>query len=233
MKQIIFILLTVFSVTSFAQIGEKNFIDQNYIEVTGQAEMEVVPNEIYLQILINEKDYKGKQEVQQLEKSMIDKLTEIGIDVSKQLVIKDMASNFQKYWLRGAETNSIKEYQLKVTDAKTAGRVIQELEALGISNISIEKVDHSEIEKLKTEVKVNAVKAAKEKAVALTNAVGQNIGRAIYIQEINNQIYRAQMSSVSNMVVRDVAKMEANQQPDIEFEKIKLEYSILVRFAME
>jgi uncharacterized protein YggE len=233
MKQIIFILLTVFSVTSFAQIGEKNFIDQNYIEVTGQAEMEVVPNEIYLQILINEKDYKGKQEVQQLEKSMIDKLTEIGIDVSKQLVIKDMASNFQKYWLRGAETNSIKEYQLKVTDAKTAGRVIQELEALGISNISIEKVDHSEIEKLKTEVKVNAVKAAKEKAVALTNAVSQNIGRAIYIQEINNQIYRAQMSSVSNMVVRDVAKMEANQQPDIEFEKIKLEYSILVRFAME
>jgi hypothetical protein len=233
MKQIIFILLTVFSVTSFAQIGEKNFIDQNYIEVTGQAEMEVVPNEIYLQILINEKDYKGKQEVQQLEKSMIDKLTEIGIDVSKQLVIKDMASNFQKYWLRGAETNSIKEYQLKVTDAKTAGRVIQELEALGISNISIEKVDHSEIEKLKTEVKVNAVKAAKEKAVALTNAVGQNIGRAIYIQEINNQIYRAQMSSVSNMVVRDVAKMEADQQPDIEFEKIKLEYSILVRFAME
>lgn len=233
MKQIIFILLTVFSVTSFAQIGEKNFIDQNYIEVTGQAEMEVVPNEIYLQILINEKDYKGKQEVQQLEKSMIDKLTEIGIDVSKQLVIKDMASNFQKYWLRGAETNSIKEYQLKVTDAKTAGRVIQELEALGISNISIEKVDHSEIEKLKTEVKVNAVKAAKEKAVALTNAVSQNIGRAIYIQEINNQIYRAQMSSVSNMVVRDVAKMEADQQPDIEFEKIKLEYSILVRFAME
>ena len=233
MKQIIFILLTVFSVTSFAQIGEKNFIDQNYIEVTGQAEMEVVPNEIYLQILINEKDYKGKQEVQQLEKSMIDKLTEIGIDVSKQLVIKDMASNFQKYWLRGAETNSIKEYQLKVTDAKTAGQVIQELEALGISNISIEKVDHSEIEKLKTEVKVNAVKAAKEKAVALTNAVSQNIGRAIYIQEINNQIYRAQMSSVSNMVVRDVAKMEADQQPDIEFEKIKLEYSILVRFAME
>ena len=233
MKHLIFILLTAITVTSFAQIGEKNFIDQNYIEVTGQAEMEVVPNEIYLQILVNEKDFKGKQEVQQIEKSMIDKLTEIGIDVSKQLAIKDMASNFQKYWLRGAEVNSVKEYQLKVADAKTAGRSIQELEALGISNISIEKVDHSEIEKLKTEVKINAIKAAKEKAAALTHAIGQEVGKAIYIQEMNNQIYRAQMSAVANIKVRGIAGMEMEQQPDIEFEKIKLEYSILARFAME
>ncbi len=232
MKHTILILFTALTISSFAQMGEKNFIDQNYIEVTGKAEMEVVPNEIYLQIFVNEKDFKGKQEVQQIEKSMIQKLTDIGIDVSKQLAIKDMASNFQKYWLRGAEINSSKEYQLKVADAKTAGRAIQELESLGLSNISVEKVDHSEIEKFRTEVKINAIKAAKEKAAALTNAIGQNVGKAIYIQEINNQLYQ-QPQRMSNIVVRGVAKMEMDQQPDIEFEKIKLEYSILVRFAIE
>ncbi len=233
MKHIILILLTVLTITSFAQNGEKNFIDQNYIEVTGKAEMEVLPNEIYLQIFVNEKDFKGKQEVQQIEKSMIQKLTDIGIDVSKQLAIKDMASNFQKYWLRGAEINSSKEYQLKVADAKTAGRAIQELEKLGLSNISVEKVDHSEIEKFKTEVKINAIKAAKEKAVALTNAIGQNVEKAIYIQEMDNQLYRAQMAPMSNIMVRGMAKMEMDKEPDVEFEKIKLEYSILVRFAIE
>ena len=233
MKHIIFILFTTLAITSFAQMGEQNFIDQNYIEVTGQAEMEVVPNEIYLQILVNEKDFKGKQEVQQIEKSMIQKLTDIGIDVSKQLAIKDMASNFQKYWLRGAEANSIKEYQLKLADAKTAGQAIQELESLGLSNISIEKVDHSEIEKFKTEVKINAIKAAKEKAVALTNAIGQDVGKAIYIQELNNQIYRAQMTAEANIKIRGLAGLEMDQQPDIEFEKIKLEYSILARFVIE
>ena len=204
MKNFLLILLVALTIPSFAQIGEKNFIDQPYIEVNGQAEMEVVPNEIYLQILVNEKDFKGKQELQQIEKSMIKKLTDIGIDVSTQLAIKDMASNFQKYWLRGAEANSIKEYQLKVADAATAGRTIQELEALGLSNISIEKVDHSEIEKLKTEVKINAVKAAKEKAAALTNAIGQEVGKAIYIQEMNNPIYRAQ---VSNLAIKGMALM--------------------------
>lgn len=231
MKHLLLTLFTALTITSFAQIGEKNFIDQNYIEVTGQAEMEVVPNEIYLQILVNEKDFKGKQEVEQLEKSMIQKLTEIGIDVAEQLAIKDMASSFQKYWLRGAEAMSIKEYQLKVADATTAGRAIQELETLGLSNIAIEKVDHSEIEKLKTEVKINAVKAAKEKADALTGAIGQKAGKAIYIQELNNQMYRAQ---VSNLSIRGMAMMEKdNQAPNIEFEKLILEYSILVRFAIE
>ncbi len=232
MRQLLLILFIALTFNSYAQIGEKNFIDQNYIEVNGQAEMEVIPNEIYLRILVNEKDFKGKQEVQQLEKSMIQKLTDIGIDVSTQLAIKDMASNFQKYWLRGVETNSVKEYQLKVAEAKTAGRVIQELEALGISNISIEKVDHSEIEKLKMEVKVNAIKAAKEKASSLTNAIGQDVGKAIFIQEMNNQMYQ-QLPRLSNVSIRGVGKMEADQQPDIEFEKIKLEYSILVRFAIE
>ena len=40
---------------SRAQTGEKNFIDQNYIEVTGTAEMEIVPDEIYLKIVLSEK----------------------------------------------------------------------------------------------------------------------------------------------------------------------------------
>ncbi|MBN2636674.1 MAG: SIMPL domain-containing protein, partial [Prolixibacteraceae bacterium] len=117
--------------------------------------------------------------------------------------------------------------------ATTAGRAIQELETLGLSNIAIEKVDHSEIEKLKTEVKINAIKAARDKADALTNAIGQNTRKAIYIQEINNQMYRAQMSAVANIKIRGVTDMEMDQQPEIEFEKILLDYSILVRFAIE
>ncbi len=238
MKKFILIIFTVLTLNSFSQTGEKNFIDQNYIEVTGKAEMEIVPNEIYLKIVVNENELKSKQELQEVEKSMIEKLSEIGIDVSKQLAIRDMASNFQKYWLKGSEINSVKEYQLMVENAKIAGQVILELESLGLSNISIEKIEHSEIQKFRTEVKIMAMKAAKEKAISLTTAIDQNIGKAIYIQEMNNQVYNAlqgQVAGLSNIVVRgygytDKSKME---QPEIEFEKIKLEYSILARFEIE
>lgn len=237
MKSLLFIVFAVFALNCLAQ-SEKNFIDQNYIQVKGKAEMEIVPDEIYLQIVVDEDDFKGKQEVQKVEKSMLKKLSELGVDVSKQLAVKDMASNFKKYWLKGQQVNATKEYLLKVSDAKTAGRVIQEFAELGVSNISIEKIAHSEIQKYRQEVKVNAMKAAKEKAASLTTAIGQKVGKAIYIEEIDNNFYtglRTKNAELSNIVVRGYGiddEMEMDE-PEIEFEKIKLEYSILARFAIE
>ncbi|MCW3787570.1 SIMPL domain-containing protein [Plebeiibacterium sediminum] len=235
MKKIVLILFALISLNSFAQ--NKNFIDQNYIEVTGKAELEVVPNEIYLKIFIDEKDLKGKDNLEDLEKQMIKKLEGIGIDISKDLSVKDMASNFKNYWIKGKEIHSSKEYQLKVSDAKTAGAVFQELEAINISNIRIEKVDHSDIDEYKQKVKVLAIKAAKQKAIALTKEIGQTTGKAIYIQELNNRVYRAMQSyetgAASNIMVRGTTSLAKMAVPDIEFEKIQLEYSILVRFTLD
>jgi uncharacterized protein YggE len=87
------ILLLIVPLAVAAQ--EKNFIDQNYIEVNGTSEMEVIPDMIYLHILINEKDNKNKTALADRERSMIQKLKEIGINTDKDLVIKEMGSNFQ------------------------------------------------------------------------------------------------------------------------------------------
>ena len=68
--------------------------------------------------------------------------------------------------------------------------VFQELESLGISNINIERIDHSELDKFREEVKVAAIKAAKQKAEALAGAIDQSIGKAIYILEQDYQLYQ-------------------------------------------
>jgi len=70
--------------------------------------MEVNPNEIYLKIFLNEKDFNGKRSLQELEKALIDKLTEIDIDVNKQLSIINVASNFGNYWLKRSKINTSK-----------------------------------------------------------------------------------------------------------------------------
>ncbi|MBK7869291.1 MAG: hypothetical protein IPJ74_00735 [Saprospiraceae bacterium] len=44
MKNLLLLLLCL-PLFSHAQSGVKNFIDQPYIEVTGKAEMEIVPDE--------------------------------------------------------------------------------------------------------------------------------------------------------------------------------------------
>jgi uncharacterized protein YggE len=230
MKTILTFLFLFASLISFSQ-GNKNFIDQNYIEVTGKAELEIVPDEIYIQIFISETDYKGKETLEMLEKSMLKKLQEIGIDLKKDFAVKDMSSNFKNYWLKKHDIFTSKQYQLIVHTAPVAGHVFRELEALGISNISIEKVDHSEIEKFKKEVKVNAIKVGRENAVSLAEAIGQTVGKALYIRE-NEPFFPMQANTIM-MRSKSEAMDEAYTEPDLEFEKIKLEYSVQVFFELK
>lgn len=235
MKKIFLGLLIIPFLTN-GQTGEKNFIDQNYIEVTGKAETEISPDLIYIKILINEKDNKSKTPLADRENTMLSKLKEIGIDINKDLLIKDISSNFKYYWLTKSEILLSKEYQLLVRDGKTASKVFIELENIGISTVSIDRLDNSNIQKYRKEVKIDAVKAAKEKAESLANAIGQDIGRAIYIQEleraaptVSNRILIRGASSLSNSSLYGSRAPE----PDIDFEKIILEYSIICRFELK
>jgi uncharacterized protein len=224
---------------SFAVNGqnEKNFIDQNYIMVTGKAEMEITPDEIYLKIVLNEKDIKN-QTLQETENDMMSKFQEIGIDIKKDLAIADFASNFKNYWIITSDVVLTKEYRLLLHDAKTVGNVFVELQKLGISNISIDKVDNSKLTEYKKAVKIDAIKAAQEKARSLAMAINQDIGRAIYIEEVDYNIINTLSGKVGGIQVRGVSSnvISAGQnkpEPEIEFEKILLESTILVHFELK
>ena len=235
MKHIFFVLSILISTVAFGQNGEKNFIDQNYIEVTGKAIMEVTPDEIYLKILINEKEIKGKSFIE-LENLMIAKLQEIGVETKKDLSIKDYSSNFKNYWIIKSDIVLTKEYQLLVREAKVAGTVFQELQKLGISNISIDRIENSKIQEYRKEVKINAIKAAQEKANSLAIAINQTIGKAIYIQELENNYMNSLTGKVAGLQIRGANSYTSSSnsyEPDIEFEKIKLDYSIIVRFELK
>lgn len=237
MKKLIIGLLLSASVVGFAQTGEKNFIDQNYIEVTGKAELEIVPDMIYLKIILSDKDNKDRLSLPEIEKRVINKLSELDIDVNKDLSLMNFMSGLKSDWFK---TNVAlkKQYQLIVRNTKTLQKVFFEFQNLGISTVSIEKLDHSNIEQYRKDVKVSAVKVAKEKAEMLAVALNQKIGKAIYVQELDI----AYQNVSSNVFVRGIGsnlKYSSNSAAadeagiDIEFEKIKVEGKFLVRFTLE
>ena len=210
---------------------EKNYLDRPYIEVQGEAKLLVVPDEIYIRILLQETD-KQKVKVEVLERNMVRELKALGIDVEKQLSVSDMASNFRHYWIKNSTIRTSKEYQLKLGTADMAGKVFQRLEAIGISNLSIIRTDHSQIEQLKMEVKKNAVKNAKDKAQEMASAIGQSVGAALNIVEYNNSPVRYNLAMKSRaMVAMDEAVLEEDA-PQLEFEKIELNYSVMARFDL-
>ena len=108
---------------------------------------------------------------------------------------------------------------------------------LGISNVSKSKVDHSKIEEFQKEVKINAIKAAKEKAGFLSSSLGQSIGKAIYIQEPDNRNSVNALSdraAGANVHLRGSGSLlSESPEPGVEFEKIELGYGILVRFGIK
>jgi len=93
------ILLMLLGVTMHSQNGTKNFIDQPYIEVFGQFETEVIPNEIYLNIILNENDKKGKINIEKQENQLIVALKKLNINTDKNLFIKDFDDSYKKKFL--------------------------------------------------------------------------------------------------------------------------------------
>ena len=219
--------LTLLCLQSYAQT--KNFIDKPYLETTAVVDTLVVPDRIYFSILITEADTRGKISVEELENRMNTKLIALGIDTKKQLFLSDAASNFKNYFLRGKDILKNKVYTLLVYDAETAGRVIVGLESIDISNVQLTKTEYSKMEQLQLELKQKAVGKAKLQGEYLLNPLNQNLGKAIYISDMNYTIYR---SEVADFKVRTMAAQE--QAPiDIEFEKIKIESRINITFAIE
>ena len=226
-------ILLLIPILSYAQTGQKNFIDQNYIEVIGKAEMEIVPDIIDMKIVINEKDTKGKTSLNDLESAMFSRLKEMEFDLEKDLAVKDLTSSLKYHVLFKTDIELSKEYILTVKDANSAARVITGLEEIGVSNIEVARLDHTEIEKFRKDVKISAIKAAKTKAGYLAEAVDQDIGRALYFEEVQN--VPANYAANSNIMIRGYGgyASSSSKLPDIEFEKIRLTSAIKVRFALQ
>jgi len=226
--------LTILFISFFiaGQAQTKTFIDQPYIEVAGNADTMVTPDEIYIKIDISESDTKNKTSVEQLERNMFDALKAMGIDVEKNLTTSDISSNFKNYFLRGKNVVKSKEYMLKVKDAVTATNVFIKLEDLGISNSSIDHVDYSQMEKMKNLMRTKAVENAKARALALTKPLHQEIGPAIYISD--NEVYPMRSMDRQAKINLYQANSDTLQElPKIDFEKIEVSANINAKFILK
>lgn len=230
----ILLLIGLITICSTAIGQTKNFIDQPYVETTAKVDTLVTPDRIYLSILISESDTKGRQTVEELEQLMANKLTDIGIELNNQLVLSDLSSNFKKYFLRKQDILKAKSYELKVYDAKTAGRVIYELEGIGISNVDLERTEYSKIEELKLELKSKAVQKAKLQAEAMIKPLNQEIGNAIFISDLQTNIINALQGRVAGIEIYEYSKAKQEYESiSVEFEKIKIESKAEVKFEIE
>ena len=203
----------------------------SYIEVNGVAEREITPDKIYVNITINERDSKGKISVESQQRDMVAALKRLGIDVDKQLKVANLSSEFFK---KNTSVASAK-YQLQLGSSAEVGQVWQALSDLGISNVSILKVSHSEIGRYKEQVRIEAVRNARQNAETLAEAIGQRVGKCFYIYDSNSDVLPVMYDNA--MLMRSAkaygtAETAVEEEP-LEFKTIRLEYNVQTKFVLE
>ena len=223
-KFLVALTAMVFTLSATAQEAE------NYIQVNGLSEIEVVPNQIYLSIVLDESDTKGRQAIESQRREMVTLLKKIGIDTDKSLSIEDMSSN---YFKRG---NSLSKasYQLLLSSSEQVVKVYDSLATIGISDINIVRVSHSDIEQFKSQCRKEAMINAKKVATELAEAIGQSVGSCIYIYDANRDVTHTYHND--RIVMRAMAKATNEtttiEEEPIEFKKIKLSYSANAKFRI-
>ena len=225
------ILLAVAALVAFPAAAQMQEAYPSYIQTNGRAEMEITPDEFYLQIVINERDSKGKISVESQQREMIAALKKLGVDVDKQLKVANLSSEFFK---KNTSVASAK-YQLQLGSSAEVGQVWQALSDLGISNVSILKVSHSEIGRYKEQVRIEAVRNARQNAETLAEAIGQRVGKCFYIYDSNSDVLPVMYDNA--MLMRSAkaygtAETAVEEEP-LEFKTIRLEYNVQTKFVLE
>ena len=227
-----FAFVALFSISAMAQQVDL----RKKITVSGTAETEVTPDIIYISISLKEylKDgnSKKKVEINDLETQLYNAIQTAGIAKENLMINNISGYNTVAEKKKNPDFLVSKQYRLKVTDLNKWNSIIGAVDAKGVAYTNIDSYEYSKVEVLKKELKIKALQAAKAKAAYLVEALGNQLGSVIDIQEINNETY-PQSVYRTNMMMRTADAESAGPSAEIDFKKIKLSYVMNTVFEIK
>ncbi len=232
-----FFLLLAFTM-SLATQAQDNTIKQKTINVNGSANMEVVPDEIFVQVTLREYTKKNNS------KTDIETIRNNFLAAAKSIGLKDTDVSVQSYqgwdgnwwWYRknkrtDPDMKASITYQVKMPSVAKMDELVEKLDDEATENFSISKVSHSKLEEYKKQLKIAAVKSAKEKAIYLAGAIDEAVGEALTINEPNEINYYPQQYMMRAKA--EDASVSSEPPMNVDFKKIKLQYDVNVVFSLK
>lgn len=204
--------------------------DERYVQVTGYAQREVVPDKFTVAIELKESDTRGRRGVEEQERAMVAALEKVGIDTRTALALSYSSSD---YYRRGGSLLS-RSYELTLLSTEALTAAFDALSPLGLHSVELVRAESSRLEEIRSELRREAIINAQRQASELATAIGQSIGPCLTIIDYTSgsaPIFRMNMayksieeSAVANAVVESFAP---------EFRAIKLEHSLSAKFALQ
>ena len=245
MKKILAALVLIGAV-QIAAVNAQNTLNNPYpktITVSGSAELEIVPDEIYVQVDLREYEKKGsgKIDLETIKKNFFTACKTVGL-ADSVISVASYNGYDRNYWLlykkkKNPDMIASITYQIKFNNVSKMDELVKLLDDEATQNFSIVKTSHSKIAELRRALKIQAIKAAKDKAIYLSESIGEKAGEAVTVEEpVESEIY-PQSNYANNMMYKN--RMEtANEDVSenggqVDFQKIKLRYEVRAVFALK
>lgn len=231
MKKMLFIASALLMIGAGSAWAQNNNEQIPYVEINSSADTAVMPNKFRISISISEAPSKGKTTIAELERSVAKALNAAGVDIKKQLVITSQSNASGKR----KDIYQYKNYLLTLTEPNQVEAVFDELQANSISDASLSQSTRSDLKELQAQVRVKAMRNAQITASELAAALGQRIGKAIYIQSYSSA------PDLLNGMVRGLAMSKAatgnaiqeDALSNIKFNDVRINQNVTVRFVLE
>ena len=233
--------LSIASIDAIAQVPPALPPNQRTISVEGSAEMEIIPNEIYVTVTLREyeKRNSGKIDIETIKKNFLQNCRSIGLPDSLIKVDSYAGDSDFGWWKRNRKRDGLNSaiiYQIKFSSVDLIDKLVSILDDDATENFNIVRTSHSNIREFRKQLKIDAVKAAKAKASYLAEAIDEKIGSALTIIEPvddNSSSYNISNFNSLRLAQSNVAYDDKPNGSLIEFKKIRLRYAAQVVFALK
>lgn len=243
MKQLLFLVLAH---GFLLQARSQNAVNPypRTIKVNGSAEMEVVPDEIYVHVHLKEYEKKGtgKVSIDKIKTDFLAQVRQLGIPDSAVSIASYEGNDGNIWWKKKKKdpqmTASI-TYQLKLNSSAKIDQLVNVLDDDATEDFQIVRTSHSKILEFRKQLKISAVQAAKEKAQYLAAAIDEKVGEAITVNEPSDiSIVYQRSNPYENVMMNRVENARIQQGQDaegqgVDFKKIKLKFEVNAVFALK
>ncbi len=211
----------------------------NKIEVTGSAEMEVVPDEVYVSITLQEyrKENKSKVSIDEISRNFISTCEKAGIG-KERIEVQNMSGFDQSEWYvrkRKKEQPDLMQqtsYTIKFSSPGEIDRLANLLDDNATQNIYIIKTSHSKETEFRKQLKTQALQNAKAKASYMLEGIQSKAGKVIYVREIEATDMAYPMYKNAMLMANSV--MESGGANDgLNFKKIKYHFDVEAHFEIQ
>lgn len=238
MKKIILALSACLMIMTIHAQTIDNTIKQRTINVNGHSELEITPDEIYVDIDLREYNKKNgdKVDIETIRNQFLTAVKSMNI-ADTDVVVQGYSGWDGNYWWyqknkkKNPDMKAGITFEVKVKTVDDMDKLVDKLDDEATQNFNISRTSHSNMDSIKKQLKMQAVKNAKEEAMYLASALGDNVGNALTINDPNESSnYPQPMMFKTAGIMADAAQ---SAPMNVDFKKIKIEMNVNVTFELK